>query len=142
MVHPFSRGSNIFMLALTLCFCDRVTPKIFEYVLIKPLFSPGWQSLGPPRLRLPADVQHLQELQHLDRQRADPSHQDVLRGTQERESAARLLQRRHRGIRSPGQTINRFKYKQMKKVKSLKQATELLNKQKRLNVLKKQLKEM
>ena len=46
------------------------------------------------------------------------------------------------GIRSLGQTINRFKYKQLKKVKSLKQATELLNKQKRLNVLKKQLKEM
>ena len=46
------------------------------------------------------------------------------------------------GIRSLGQTINRFKYKQLKKVKSLKQATELLNKQKRLNVLKKQLKKM
>ena len=49
------------------------------------------------------------------------------------------------GIRSLGQTINRFKYKQykqLKKVKSLKQATELLNKQKRLNVLNKQLKKM
>jgi hypothetical protein len=53
--------------------------------------------------------------------------------------------RRAGGIRSLGQTINRFKYKQykqLKKVKSLKQATELLNKQKRLNVLKKQLKKM
>ncbi len=35
----------------------------------------GWQPLGPSWLRLPFDVQHLQELQHVDQQCPDEGHQ-------------------------------------------------------------------
>ena len=60
------------------------------------ILATGGQPLGPARLCFPADVQHLQELQHFDEQRANENHQNVLGGFEEREGSASLVLRGHR----------------------------------------------